>query len=43
MSFLTLFSEWTGIKEPTIPEKCKMLPNEVCEKQDGFLNFGKKP
>ncbi|WP_445497390.1 sulfatase-like hydrolase/transferase [Photorhabdus sp. SF281] len=39
MNFLTLFSEWTGIKEPTIPENCKMLSNEMCENQDDVLNF----
>ncbi|CAQ83679.1 MULTISPECIES: phosphoethanolamine transferase [Photorhabdus] len=42
MSFLTLFSEWTGIQEPTIPRNCKMLSNEICENQDDVLNFSNK-
>ncbi|NRN30797.1 phosphoethanolamine transferase [Photorhabdus heterorhabditis] len=42
MSFLTLFSEWTGIEEPTISRNCKMLSNEICENQDDVLNFSNK-
>lgn len=42
MNFLTLFSEWTDIKESTISENCKMLSNEICENQDNVLNFNNK-
>ncbi|MBS9435476.1 phosphoethanolamine transferase [Photorhabdus hainanensis] len=42
MNFLTLFSDWTGIKESTISDNCKMLSNEICENQDDVLNFSNK-
>ncbi|MCT8350347.1 MULTISPECIES: hypothetical protein [Photorhabdus] len=42
MSFLTLFSGWTGIKESKIPENYKMFSNEICENQDYVLNFSNK-
>ncbi|WP_387689827.1 phosphoethanolamine transferase [Photorhabdus sp. RM71S] len=42
MNFLTLLSEWTGIKESTISENCKMLSNEICKNQDDVLDFNNK-
>lgn len=37
--FMTLFSEWTGIKEPKIPNHCHMISNDVCNDQNIVTNF----
>lgn len=37
--FLTLFSQWLGIREKNIPDDCNMLSNEKCSGQDNVITF----
>ncbi|ATW33100.1 phosphoethanolamine transferase [Candidatus Williamhamiltonella defendens] len=41
-SFLSLFSEWTGIKTEKIPENCHFLSNTVCKNQTSVMLWNQK-
>ncbi|MBC5790925.1 phosphoethanolamine transferase [Providencia sp. JUb39] len=41
MSFMTLFSQWTGISEKRISQSCSMISNQECENQNTVINFDK--
>ena len=43
MSFMTLFSQWTGISEKSISQSCSMISNQECENQNTVINFDKNP
>lgn len=43
MSFMSLFSQWTGISEKSIPQSCTMISNQECEGQNTIINFDKDP
>ncbi|MDR5615319.1 phosphoethanolamine transferase [Arsenophonus sp.] len=38
-SFMTLFSEWTGINDDIINKTCNMISNEKCDNQNKIINF----
>lgn len=40
--FMSLFSEWTGITDPKIPNHCHMISNDICDDQDTVINFQKE-
>lgn len=40
--FMSLFSEWTHIQEPKIPNHCRMISNDICDDQDTVINFQKE-
>ncbi|KAA1192270.1 sulfatase-like hydrolase/transferase [Photorhabdus heterorhabditis] len=39
LHFLTLFSQWLGIREKNIPSDCNMLSNGKCSGQDNIITF----
>ena len=39
LHFLSLFSQWTGIKDRLIDDSCDMLANTRCENQDTVIKF----
>lgn len=39
LSFMTLFSEWTGIHDDIINKTCNMISNEKCDNQNNTINF----
>ncbi|MCT8354475.1 sulfatase-like hydrolase/transferase, partial [Photorhabdus kayaii] len=39
LHFLTLFSEWLGIREKSIPDDCNMMSNSQCGGQNKIVTF----
>ncbi|NDL00385.1 phosphoethanolamine transferase [Photorhabdus bodei] len=39
LHFLTLFSEWLGIREKNIPDDCNMMSNSQCSGQNKIVTF----
>ncbi|MQL48997.1 sulfatase-like hydrolase/transferase [Photorhabdus khanii] len=39
LHFLTLFSQWIGIKEKKIPDDCNMISNSQCSGQGKIITF----
>ncbi|CDG20474.1 conserved membrane protein of unknown function [Xenorhabdus poinarii G6] len=43
LHFMSLFSQWTGIKEPSIENHvCDFISEQKCEDQDSIINFSNK-
>lgn len=42
LSFMSLFSEWTGINDKIIDKKCHMISNDKCENQNNVINYHNK-
>ncbi|WP_109406999.1 phosphoethanolamine transferase [Proteus faecis] len=40
--FMSIFSEWTSIQEPQIPNHCHMISNDICSDQNTVINFQKE-
>ncbi|MFS1538505.1 MAG: phosphoethanolamine transferase [Candidatus Phlomobacter fragariae] len=42
INFLSLFSEWSAISDPSIDHSCHMISNDICHQQNNVLNFSNK-
>ncbi|MEM8006705.1 hypothetical protein Q4R45_21330, partial [Morganella morganii subsp. sibonii] len=43
LHFMSLFSQWTGINEPSVENQaCDFISNQSCEDQNSVINFSNK-
>uniref|UniRef100_A0A3B0M158 Phosphoethanolamine transferase OpgE n=1 Tax=Arsenophonus endosymbiont of Trialeurodes vaporariorum TaxID=235567 RepID=A0A3B0M158_9GAMM len=42
INFLTLFSEWSGIDDPSIDHSCHIISNDICHQQNSVIDFNNK-
>lgn len=42
INFLSLFSEWSGIDDPSIDHSCHMISNDICSQQNSVIDFSNK-